>query len=190
MSEKTVKDIIGHEIGEDVWFIASSAEPMKLDIEYSDHTVNGTNTTYRFISIPVKGRIVSFYVTKRKLAYNNPIKGKSISVPRLYNIGGTRFSENNSDELRRYYDPRTDSLTFEIEVEFSPGAIDHNRPFPNTFYSYSMYLNDTSEYFARGLVSISYNLVGDTPEEAIEKFVDQYHDIKFFFKPGKYPIRI
>ncbi len=174
---KTVKDILGYEIGEEVWFIASMAETMDLNLEYADRLVEGNNTTYRFISIPTKGLIRSIYITKRSKASDNDDKSSFA----LINVGGTRFRTNDVEEILKYYNPKTDLINFEISTEFSPGAIDRRYP-AMSFGQYDVRSNFSpfpeilvsmcKPFFASGIVTVYSDFVGSTPEEAESNYID------------------
>lgn len=179
-----------YNIGDTVWFVASCIEPMRLSIEYSNYTISDTNATYRLVSIPIKGVILSVYVNHYAVAYSN-------GIPNVVPTGGTRFNKDDIQDMNKYYDPKHDTISYEIKTVISPGVIRPPIISYTDLYNYKdLNLNKYSSldtysaldtrssglipfissktrnlFFANTLARVSELIVGSTPEEAEKKYL-------------------
>ena len=175
-------------IGDEVWFVASQAESVRVDIEYADHTVSNKTTSYRLITIPIKGIINSIYVKHYAVVYEN-------GIPSLITTGGTRFDKDNIKGLEKWYDPNCDSLFYEVKVCISPGVVQPPIGFTQNYYTKfevdsallasAKTIYDTlppdpynfgryEVFFMNGIVSVPDLVVGSTPEEAEKKVFKEF----------------
>lgn len=159
-----------YNIGDTVWFVASCIDPMKMDIEYSSYTVSDTNAAYRLVAIPIKGIIQSIYVNHFSLAYSN-------GIPEFVPTGGTRFNKDEIQDIDKYYDPKKDTLTYEIKTLLAPGIIRPPIVTPtmytpeNTFSFFYSSHKWNKVFFADAFLRVANYVVGSTPEEAEKKYL-------------------
>lgn len=173
MIENNSNNLLKYTIGDKVWFIASEGDTLSLYADYGDNKIDATNTTYRFIKMPVCGTITSLYVTQRRRSPNTNL---------YHSVGGSRLYAKDLNELNKLYNPETDILHYEVATTFSPGMFNvytSGFAISSAMHMYPVNYYDLEDLltlhgktkFLYGRISVDYNLVAGCPEEAMQKFL-------------------